>query len=443
VGVRDFIAHAWSAWTQVDQDRLKTYGQYGASYGSRPDRLRFTGDGKSIISSIYNRIGIDAAAIDINHVRLNDNGEFESNIDSLLNRCLTVEANIDQAARAFRQDIFMTMFDKGTVAIVPIDTTLDPTVSAAYDIKTMRVGEIVAWFPGHVRVLVYNEKSGRREEITLSKDYVAIVENPLYTVMNEPNGTLQRLIRKLGQLDSIDEQASSGKLDLIIQLPYVIKTDARKEQAEARRKDIEMQLSGSKYGIAYTDGTERITQLNRSVENNMQKQVEYLTTMLYGQLGLTESVFNGSADEAEMLNYYNRTLEPILTAVVEAMRRTFLSKTALSQKQSIKFFRDPFKLVPVGVMAEIADKFSRNEIMTANEIRVRIGMKPSPEPKSNMLQNSNMPLGSTTPSVDAGELVATKTPPPSGPATEQSKVDVEAYLASLGIDLQQRAITRN
>lgn len=397
MGFKDRLAHAWDAFTGNQQDPLQAPTSYGVSYGSRPDRVRFRGADRSIITSIYNRIGIDVAAITIQHVRLNEDGQFISNIKSGLNTCLTEEANIDQAARAFRQDIAMTLFEKGVAAIVPVETTLDPVSSGSYDIRSMRVGEVVAWFPGHVRVNVYNEKVGKKQEITLPKGQVAIIENPLYSVMNEPNSTMQRLSRKLSLLDSVDEQASSGKLDLIIQLPYVIKSDARRAQAEERRKDVEMQLKGSQYGIAYTDGTEKITQLNRPIENNMLSQVQFLTSQLYGQLGLTEEVFNGTASEAVMLNYYNRTIEPILSAITEEMRRTFLTKTARSQLQSIEFYRDPFKLVPVGTMADIADKFTRNEIMSSNEIRAKIGMKPSGDPKANQLVNSNMPQPGATP----------------------------------------------
>lgn len=415
MGFFDRIAHAFNAFTEDDRDRLKTYGSFGPSYGSRPDRIRSSHGDRSIITSVTNRIAIDVAAIDMKHVRLNDDDQYLSTYDSGLNNCLTLDANIDQAGRAFRQDVAQTLLEKGTIAIVPVDTTLDPKVSAAYDIKSLRVGEITAWMPEHVRVNVYNQKTGRKQEITLRKDFVAIVENPLFAVMNETNSTLQRLVRKLNQLDSIDEQAAAGKLDMIIQLPYVIKSEARREQAEQRRKDIEMQLKGSQYGIAYTDGTERITQLNRSLENNMLKQVEYLTDQLYGQLGLTKEVFNGTATEAVMLNYYNRTVEPILTAIAQSMKRSFLTKTARSQKQSIEFYRDPFKLVPVGTIADIADKFTRNEIVSSNEIRAAIGMKPSTDPKADKLINSNMPQPGP---IDAGNLVAT-------PTTDPATVDAE------------------
>ncbi|HKU52891.1 MAG TPA: phage portal protein, partial [Nitrospira sp.] len=331
-------------------------------------------------------MGIDVAALDIRHVRLDKDDRYEKDMDSGLNYCFKVKPNLDQGPRQFKQDAAMSMFDQGVIAIVPVDTTFDPNNSGSFDIKSLRIGRIVGWRPHKVRVEVYNENSGRREEVTLDKDFVAIAENPLYSVMNEPNSTLQRLIRKLNLLDAVDEQSSSGKLDMIIQLPYVIKSESRRKQAEQRRKDIEYQLKGSQYGIAYTDGTERITQLNRPAENNLLHQVEFLTKMLYSQLGLTESVMDGTADEKAMLNYYNRTIEPILESILEAMRRTFLTKTAQSQGQWILAFRDPFKLVPVTEIAEIADKFTRNEITSANEIRQAIGLKPSKDPKADELR---------------------------------------------------------
>lgn len=387
------LKHAWNAF--LDWPNQLRNLEYGASYGGRPDRVRLTfSNERSIISSIYTRLSIDVASVDIRHVRLDKEGRYLEDIDSGLNECLMVEANLDQAARHFRQDIAMTLFNAGCCAIVPVDTTINPAVSGSFDIKTLRVGEIVGWHPKHVRVSVYNEANGRREEITLEKKFVGIVENPLYSVMNEPNSTLQRLIRKLNLLDVVDEQSSSGKLDMIIQLPYVIKSEARRAQAEQRRKDIEFQLKGSQYGIAYTDGTEKITQLNRPAENNLLKQVEYLVAMLYSQLGLTEEVMNGTANEEAMLNYINRTIEPIVAAVVEAMRRAFLTKTARSQRQDVMYFRDPFKLVPIKEIAEIADKFTRNEILAANEIRQKIGIKPSRDPKADELRNSNMPAPS-------------------------------------------------
>ena len=383
------LRHAWNAFRA--RDHTDQFKDIGASYYYRPDRVRLSrGNERSIVTSIYNRIAIDVASIDIKHCRLDDNERFVSEIDSNLNSCLTLEANIDQTARAFRQDIVMSMFDEGCVAIVPVDTTLDPNKTNSYDILTMRTGKILEWYPQHVKVRVYNEKTGKKEDITLPKSTVGIIENPLYSIINEPNSTMQRLIRKLSLLDITDEQTASGKLDLIIQLPYVIKTEARRQQAENRRKDIEMQLASSKYGIAYTDGTERITQLNRSVENNLLKQIESLTSTLYSQLGITQAILDGTADEKTMLNYNNRTIEPIVSAIVDEMKRKFLTKTARSQKQTILFFRDPFKLVPVNDIAEIADKFTRNEITTSNEIRQIIGLKPSDDPKADQLINSNI-----------------------------------------------------
>ena len=382
------LKHAWNAFTGTD---YTTYQDVGPGYSSRPDRIRLTrGNERSIITSVYNRIALDVAALNVQHIRLDENGRFLSVIQDGLNTCLTVEANIDQTARAFIQDIVVSMLDEGCVAIVPVDTTYDPSVTGSYDIQTMRVGKILDWYPQHVRVRLYNERTGTKENIRVPKSTVAIVENPLYAVVNEPNSTMQRLIRKLNLLDVIDEQSGSGKLDLIIQLPYVIKTEARRQQAENRRKDIEAQLSGTKYGIAYADGTERITQLNRSVNNNLMSQIEYLTSMLYSQLGITQSILDGTADEKTMLNYNNRTIEPIISAIVDEMKRKFLTKTARSQSQSISFFRDPFKLVPVNDIAEIADKFTRNEIMTSNEIRQVIGMKPSDDPRADELRNKNL-----------------------------------------------------
>lgn len=402
----DRLKHAWNAFSKSeDEERLQVRTQYyGSSYGSRPDRTRLrVSNEKSIISSIYTRLAVDVASIDIRHVRLDDQKRFMEDIDSGLNNCLTLEANIDQAATAFRRDIALTLFDKGTACLVPVDTSISPERTGGFDILTLRVGEIVTWHPDHVRVSLYNEKTGNREELTLQKSTVAIIDNPLYSVMNEPNSTLQRLIHKLNLLDAVDEQSASGKLDLIIQLPYVIKSEARREQAEQRRKDIEFQLKGSKYGIAYTDGTEKVTQLNRPAENNLMEQIKYLTTMLYGQLGLTEEVINGTADETAMLNYWNRTIEPTLTAIVESMRRSFLTKTARSQKQSVVFFRDPFKLVPINTIAEIADKFARNEIMSSNEVRQAIGLAPSKDAKADKLQNSNMPQPSEPAPLAPGE----------------------------------------
>lgn len=383
------LKHAWNAFT--NKDPTGPSGDSGAGFYYRPDRPRFTrGNERSIVTSVYNRIALDVASININHVRLDDNDRFTSIISSGLNECLTLNANIDQTGRGFIQDVVMSMLDEGSVAIVPVDTTFDPKVTGSYDINSMRTGKILEWKPKDVKVRLYNDRTGQKEEIWLPKSMVGIIENPLYAVMNEPNSTMQRLIRKLNLLDAVDEQSGSGKLDLIIQLPYVIKTEARKQQAENRRKQIEDQLAGSKYGIAYADGTEKITQLNRPIENNLLKQVEYLTNMLYSQLGISQAVMEGTADEKQMLNYNNRTIEPIISAIVDEMKRKFLTKTARSQKQSIMFFRDPFKLVPVENVAEIADKFTRNEIMTSNEFRQVIGMKPSDDPKADQLRNANI-----------------------------------------------------
>ena len=379
---------AWNVF--LNRDPTYDYTNYGASYSYRPDRPRFSrGNERSIVTSVYNRLSMDVAAIDICHVRLDENDRYSETIDSDLNNCLSVEANIDQTGRAFIQDAVMSMFDEGCVALVPIDTDRNPD-DGSFSIETIRTGKIIQWYPHHIRVSVYNENTGQREEINVPKNTVSIVENPFYAVMNEPNSTLQRLVRKLNLLDAIDEQSSSGKLDLIIQLPYIIKTPARKAQAEERRQDIEKQLSGSKYGIAYTDGTERITQLNRPVENNLMKQIEFLTSMLYSQLGITQEILDGSANEETMQNYYTRTIEPILSALTDEMKRKFLSKTARSQGQSIMFFRDPFKLIPVSKIADIADKMTRNEIMTSNEIRQAIGMKPSDDPEADELRNKNL-----------------------------------------------------
>ncbi len=383
------LRHAWNAF--FNRDPTKYYRDIGMGYSYRPDRMRFSrGNERSIVTSVYNRIALDVAAIDIRHVRLDSESRFLEVINSDLNTCLAVGANADQTGRAFLQDIVMSMMDEGCVAIVPVDTTDNPETTGAYDIQSMRTGKILQWFPQHVQLEVYNECTGRKEHILIAKSAVAIIENPLYAVINEPNSTMQRLIRKLNLLDVMDEQNSSGKLDLIIQLPYVIKTEARRLQAENRRKDIEDQLRGSKYGIAYTDGTEHITQLNRPVENNLMSQIEYLTSMLYSQLGITQGILDGTADDKTMLNYYNRTIEPILSAIADEMKRKFLTKTARSQLQSIEFFRDPFKLVPVSEISEMADKFTRNEIMTSNEIRQKLGMKPSDDPKADELRNKNL-----------------------------------------------------
>lgn len=384
------LKHAWNAFLNRAPTANYQYG-IGGGYSYRPDRFRLTrGNERSIVTSVYNRIALDVAAINIQHVQLDDEGRFLNVIKSGLNDCLSLEANLDQTGRAFIQDVVMSMMDEGVVAIVPVDTTIDPDISNGFDITSMRVGKVVDWYPQHVKLEVYNEQTGIRQTITMPKRSVAIIENPLYAVINEPNSTMQRLVRKLNLLDAVDEQSSSGKLDLIIQLPYVIKSDARRKQAELRRKDIEEQLSGSKYGIAYIDGTEHVTQLNRSVENNLMKQIEYLTSMLYSQLGITQSILDGTADEKTMLNYYNRTIEPILSAIVDEMKRKFLTKTARTKNKSIKFFRDPFKLVPISEIAEITDKFTRNEVASSNEMRQVIGWKPSDDPKADELRNSNI-----------------------------------------------------
>ena len=384
------LKRAWNAFTKNRDPTDIQYPSVGTGYVYRPDRVRFTrGNERSIVTSVYNRIAMDVAAITIKHCRIDKNGRYIEDIKSGLNDCLTVEANIDQTGRSFIQDVVMSMFDEGSVAIVPVDTSFDPRNSSSYDILSMRAGQILEWYPAHVKVRVYNDRTGKKEDLVLPKRSVAIIENPLYSVINEPNSTMQRLIRKLNILDAIDEQSGSGKLDLIIQLPYVIKSEARQQQAEKRRKDIEDQLKGP-YGIAYTDGTEKITQLNRPVENNLMKQIEYLTNQLYGQIGMTSSVLDGTADEKAMLNYNNRTIEPIVSAIVGAMKRSFLSKTARTQGQTIMFFRDPFKLVPINNIADIADKFTRNEILSSNEVRQIVGMRPSDDPKADGLRNSNI-----------------------------------------------------
>lgn len=407
----DRLKHSWNAF--FSRDPTYIYRDTGPSYSYRPDRPRFTrGNERSIVTSIYNRIALDVAAVSIQHVRLDDSGRFLEPINSGLNNCLTLEANIDQTSRAFIQDAVISMFDEGCVAIVPVDTSSDPE-KGSYDIETMRTGQIIEWYPRHVKVRVYNDRTGQKEDIICSKDTVAIIENPLFAVINEPNSTMQRLIRKLNLLDYIDEQSGSGKLDLIIQLPYLVKTETKRQQAEKRRQDIEDQLTGSKYGIAYTDATERITQLNRPVENNLMKQIEYLTSMLNSQLGITTTIMDGTADEKTMLNYNNRTVEPIVSAIVDAMKRTFLTKTARSQKQSILFFRDPFKLVPVNDLAEIADKFTRNEIMTSNEIRQIVGMRPSDDPRADELRNANIN--------QSNEEIAQKNGDPNSSGTAEEK----------------------
>ena len=385
----DRLQHAWNAFMNKDPTYIP-FQDMGSSYSYRPDRIRFTrGNERTIVTSVYNRISMDAAAIDLKHIRLDKNGRYLEDMDSGLNNCLTLEANIDQTGRAFLQDVVQSMLDEGSVAIVPIDTNVDIRKNT-FDIETMRTGKITEWFPKHVRVNVYNDRTGQKEDLILPKDSVAIIENPLYSIMNEPNSTMQRLIRKLSLLDVIDEQQGAGKLDLIIQLPYIIKTEARQKQAENRRKAIEEQLASSKYGIAYTDGTEHITQLNRSVDNQLQSQVEYLTNLLYSQLGLTTTIMDGTANAETMTNYYNRTIEPILSAISDELKRKFLTKTARTQGQSIEFFRDPFKLVPVNQVADMADKLTRNEIMTSNEFRQIVGLKPAQDPSADELRNKNI-----------------------------------------------------
>lgn len=430
------LRHAWNAFRDREDFPPISYAE-GVSYGGRrPDqrRLRFTNE-RTIVSSIYTRIGIDVAKLSMRHVRLDDQDRYLEDMDSGLNECLKIEANVDQAGTAFRQDVALTLMDKGCIAIVPVDTTLDPRVTGGFDVKTLRVGEICGWSPTRVKVNLYNEAKGRREEIELDKKFVAIVENPLYNVMNEPNSTLQRLIHKLNLLDVVDDASSSGKLDIIIQLPYVIKSEARRAQAEQRRKDIEFQLKGSQYGIAYTDGTEKVTQLNRAAENNLLGQVQYLVELLYSQLGITKAVMDGTADEATMINYYNRTINPIVTAITEAMKRSFLTKTARAQKQSVEAFRNPFDWVPISQMAEIADKFTRNEILSSNEIRQGMGIKPSQDPKADQLINSNMPQ-----SVDAASTPAPVAPVDDGAdAAVSSALDdlnkqVDDIFKSLGVD---------
>ena len=390
ISIGSRIKNAWNAFrnkNEITNYRVRTDN----GYYTRPDRVRLTGGReRSILTAVLNRIAMDVAAIDVVHCKIDENGRFVNKVDSHLNDCLSTESNLDQTPRAFMQDAVMSMFDEGSVALVPVDTTVNPDNSGSFDVLTMRTGKVIEWYPNDVKVRVYNENRGRREDILINKHNVCLVENPLYAIMNEPNSTLQRLIRKLTLLDAVDEITSSGKLDLIIQLPYVIKSEARRKQADERMAEIERQLNGTKYGIAYADGTEKIIQLNRPVENQLMKQVEYLTSMLYSQLGITQAIMDGTADEKAMLNYYNRTIEPILSAITDEMKRKFLTKTARTQGQSIEYFRDPFKLVPVEQIAEIADKFTRNEIMTANEIRSIVGYKPSNDPKADQLVNSNI-----------------------------------------------------
>ena len=408
----DRLKTGWNAFR--NRDPTMFYSEQGMSYTYRPDRVRFSrGNERTIVTSVYNKIAMDVAAVDIKHCRVDKNGRFIEEIDSDLNACLTLEANIDQTHRAFRQDIVMSMFDEGAVAIVPIEAKGDPTISTSFDIRSMRVGKIVEWFPRSVKLEVYNDQTGRKEQIMMPKRSVAIIENPLYSVINEPNSTMKRLVRKLNLLDAIDEQSGSGKLDLIIQLPYAVKGELKQQQADKRRNDIVDQLKGP-YGIAYIDGTEKITQLNRPVENNLMKQIEYLTNMLYSQIGITPAIMDGTADEKTMLNYNNRTIEPIVSAIVDAMKRSFISKTARSQGQTIMAFRDPFKLVPVDNIAEIADKLTRNEILTSNEVRQIIGYKPSDDPKADQLRNSNI-------SQAKQDISPVQSLEPSNVSTEQSK----------------------
>ena len=390
INVGSRLKRAWNAFLNRDPP-IRSSSYYYGGYSYRPYYQRLGGaTDRTVVSAIYNRIAVDASSITIQHVRLDENGRFNETIDSGLNSCLNLSANIDQTGRSFVEDIVLTMLDEGVVAVVPVDTDADPKLTDSYEIFTMRVGKITEWFPDSVRVKLYNDRNGEKEEIMVLKKNAAIIENPFYSVMNEPNGTMRRLIQKLNLLDSVDEQSSSGKLDLIIQLPYVIKNEARRTQAEERRRQIEDQLSGSKYGIAYTDGTEKITQLNRSLENNLLKQIEYLTSLAYSQLGITQEIMNGTADEAAMTNYYSRMIEPIVSAIVDEFKRKFLTKTARSQRQSITFYRDPFKLVPIGTVAEMADKFTRNEIMSSNEFRQVIGLKPSKDPRADELRNKNL-----------------------------------------------------
>ena len=406
MGLLEKLKNAWNAFRQVEEPtyRAPTYINYGYSSSSRPDRMYFTrGNDRSIITAVYTRMAVDVAMLDFKHVRTDEENRYLEDIDSGLNGCLTLEANKDQTARAFIQDAMQSLFDEGCIALVPIDTDKNPDDTSSYDILSMRVGKITQWMPDHIRVEAYNDRKGFKQEIVMPKADVAIIENPLYSIMNAPNSTLQRLIRKLNLLDAIDEQSGSGKLDLIIQLPYIIKTDARRQQADKRRKDIEEQLSGSKYGIAYTDGTEKITQLNRPVDNNLLNQITYLTSMLYSQLGIDETILNGTADPKTMLNYMNRTIKPLAICLVDEMKRKFLTSTARSQKQTIMYFSDPFALVPVDQLAELADKFTRNEIISPNEFRQKIGLKPAQDPAADELRNRNINAGEGEQFANIGE----------------------------------------
>lgn len=426
MAIMNRLSKMWNAFRSYEENPVQPTYSIGPSTSARPHatRPRYSNE-RSIVASIYTRIAIDFAEIGIRHVKLDDQDRYMEDVDSSLNRCFTLEANIDQGPRAFKQDIAMSLFDDGAVAIVPVDITIDPNSGNMFEIDNMRVGKIIEWYPKHVRVSLYNEAKGIRQEIIVEKKNAAIIENPLYSVMNERNSTLQRLIHKLNLLDVVDEQSSSGKLDLIIQLPYVIKSDARRQQAERRREDIEFQLKGSQYGIAYTDGTEKITQLNRPAENNLLGQIEYLTKLLYSQLGITEEVMNGTADEATMINYYNRTIEPLLEATVEAMQRSFLGDDKTSKKERIKYFRDPFKLIPLSQIAEVADKFARNEIMTSNEIRAAMGIPPHPDPKADLLVNSNMPQSNINIGMPGQDPAA---PPPPAIDPEQMASDMDAIM---------------
>ena len=433
--LRDRITHAWNAFQfQDDNQNMLPGTDVGVSYTHNPTRVKFRyGNEKTIITSIYTRMSIDVAAVPIKHIRVDDDGQYQSTMTSALNDCLRVQANIDQSGRDFIQDAVQTLFDEGVIAILPVDTTLNPISSGGYDINTMRVGRITQWFPQHVRIRAYNELTGTQQEVVMPKNMVAIVTNPLYSVMNEPNSTLQRLLRKLQFLDAVDEQSASGSLDLIIQLPYVIKTQTRRDEAKKRLTEIEAQLKGSQYGIAYTDGTEKITQLNRPAENNLMVQIEYLTGVLYGQLGITEAVMNGTADEATMINYYNRSIEPVLGALADAMKRSFLTKTARTQGQSIAYIRNPFLLVPVKDLAEIADKFRRNEILTANDMRAIVGFPPTNDPNANKLNNPNIPVAYSTPPVNGTALAKPQLPPKTQDQQVQAIPEGVASKAQLAI----------
>lgn len=422
--MKDRLSHAWNVFRfgESPEGRQEAISDLGVSSSYRPERTRFRfASGKTIVAAIYNRIAIDVASIPIRHVRLDDAGNYLRDITSALNTCLTIEANIDQGARQFRQDLIQSLFDWGVVAILPVETTMNPLTTGGYDVNSMRVGEIIQWFPEKVKVRAYDERVGMKIDVIVPKGMVAIVENPLYSIMNEPNSTLQRLLRKLNLLDAVDEQSASGKLDLIIQLPYVIKTEARREEAQKRLKEIEFQLAGSQHGIAYADGTEKIVQLNRPVENNLMAQVQYLTQMLYGQLGITEEIMNGTASPEVMLAYFNRTIEPLLAAACEAMKRAFLTNTARTQGQSINYINDPFRLIPIDKLAEIADKFTRNEILSSNEFRAVIGLRPSSDPKADELRNSNLRQADTAPVLDGPAQDTTKSvdSAPSQPALSQ------------------------